>query len=231
MNPVRFQAFRLRMLGYSYNEIRKEISVSKSTLSLWLRDVVLSDKARKRLDSRMRSEGAKKLIALNKLQTHKAERRAHQMHTLAAKRVPKITKRDLLIIGAVLYWAEGYKRLHVRDGKERMGHTISFVNSDPVMIKAFLRFLREVIVIPDNTIHLTMRLHPHINEKIARKYWMNITKFPSSCFQKTTNMVSSASKGKRPYNRLPYGTLQVAVYNTVKFHYLLGLIKGVQAKI
>lgn len=230
MSAVRSQALRLRLAGKSYNEIHSALHIPKSTLSGWFRRVILSDSARNRLASRA-SLGSATLVKRNKMQTHKAEQRARETRALAKKKIPALTKRDLLIIGAVLYWAEGYKRLHIRDGKERMSHTISFVNSDPIMVKTFLRFLLEVLDVPTDGIHLTMRLYPHINEEYARKYWMRITKLPFQCFQHTTNMVSSASKRRRPYNRLPYGTLQVAVYDTAKFHHLLGLIEGVQARM
>lgn len=230
MNKVRDAAFRLRLAGHSYNEIHTALNIPKSTLSGWFKHVVLSDAARTRLASRTRI-GSATLIKRNKMQTHNAEQRAREMRASAKEKVPVLNKRDLLVIGAVLYWAEGYKRLHVRDGKERMSHAISFVNSDPAMIKAFLRFLLEVLDVSVDGIHLTMRLYPHINEGHARKYWMSVTKLPFQCFQQTTNMVSIASKGKRPYNRLPFGTLQVGVYDTAKFHYLLGLIEGVQARM
>ncbi|MFA5744981.1 MAG: hypothetical protein WC887_02090 [Candidatus Paceibacterota bacterium] len=231
MNPVRSQALRLRILGRSYNEIRKEISVSKSTLSLWLRDVVLSDKARERLDSRMRSEGSKKLITLNKLQTHKAEQRAKLMQSQGKKSLPALDKKDLALVGAVLYWAEGYKRLKIKNGKERMGHTISFVNSDAEMITVFVHFLREILGIPAEKIRLSMRLYAHINEDEARTYWIRVTSLPHKNFFKTTYLVSGASKGKRPYNRLPWGTLQVEVCDTAKFHYLIGMIEGVKKEL
>ncbi len=230
MDTVRSRALRLRLAGKSYNEIAKALSIPKSTLSSWFKHIVLSDTARLRLASRTQL-GSATLIKRNKMQTHKAEQRAREAHAVARKEIPVLTKRDVLIIGAVLYWAEGYKRLHIRDGKERMSHSISFVNSDPAMIKAFLRFLREVLLVSADALHLTMRLYPHINEGVARRYWMKIAQLPSSCFERTTNMVSIASKGKRPYNRLPYGTLQVAVYDTVKFHHLIGLIEGVQARL
>jgi len=230
MNEVRDRAFRLRLAGKSYNEIRNAIGVPKSTLSSWFKHVVLSDIARTRLASRTRL-GSATLVKRNKMQTHKAEQRAREARALAKGKVPVLTKRDLLIIGTVLYWAEGYKRLHIRDGKERMSHSISFVNADPLMIKAFLRFSQEELVVPVEEIHLTMRLYPHINEENARTYWKRVTGLPLSCFQRTTNMVSIASKGKRPYNRLPYGTLQVGIYDTAKFHYLLGLIEGVQSRL
>lgn len=227
---VRDAAFKLRLSGHSYNEIRVALNVPKATLSGWFKHVVLSDTARMRLAARARL-GSVTLIKRNKMQTHTAEQRAREIHASAKVQIPTLTKRDLLIIGTVLYWAEGYKRLHIRDGKERMSHSISFVNSDSTMIKAFLRFLLEVLKVSINQIHLTMRLYPHIDEENARMFWMSTTKLPFSCFQKTTNMVSLASKGKRPYNRLPHGTLQVAVYDTAKFHHLLGLIEGVQERL
>ncbi|HQT83042.1 MAG TPA: hypothetical protein PLW99_02755 [Candidatus Paceibacterota bacterium] len=230
MNTVRAKALKARIAGKSYNEIQKEFGVPKSTLSGWLKHVVLSDTAQARIASRARL-GSAILIKRNKMQTQKAEQRARETRASAKEEIPTLVKRDLLILGTVLYWAEGYKRLHIRDGKERMSHTISFVNSDPAMIKAFLRFLREVLSVSADAIHLTMRLYPHINEEQARTYWIGITKLPRIRFRPTTNMVSIASKGKRPYNRLPYGTLQVAVYDTAKFHYLLGLIEGVQARM
>jgi len=228
MNPVRSTALRLRILGKSYNEIRREIPVSKSTLSLWLRDVVLSDKARERLDLRMRSEGSKKLIVLNKLQTHKAEERARSIQSQGKRNLSTLDKKDLAFVGAVLYWAEGHKRLKVRDGRARMSHTISFVNSDAEMVSVFVRFLREILDIPSEKIRLNMRLYAHINENNARAYWIRATNLSQKHFFKTTYLVSGASKGIRPYNRLPWGTLQVEVCDTAKFHYLLGMIEGVK---
>lgn len=230
MNTVRARALRLRLAGKSYNEICDTLGVPKSTLSSWFKRVVLSDVAKTRLASRA-NIGTAMLIKRNKMQTHKAEQRAREMRTSAKKKIPVLTKRDLLIIGAVLYWAEGYKRLHIRDGKERMSHTINFVNADPAMVKVFVRFLQEILEVSPDEIHLTMRLYPHINEKSALKYWTEATGLLDPRFHPTTHMISSASQGKRPYNRLPYGTLQVAVYETAKFHYLLGLIEGVQMRM
>lgn len=231
MNPERARALSLRIKGKSYNEIKKEIKVSKSTLSLWLRDVLISDKARDRLNERMREKGAKMLIKMNKLQTKNAEKRAKVSCETGKQKVHILGQNELLIIGAVLYWAEGHKRLRVRDGKERMGHKISFVNSDPEMIRTFVRFLRECLNIPSDRIRLSMRLYAHINELAAKRFWLQASGLPESRFYKTTYLVSGASKKIRPHNRLPWGTLQVEVCNTSKFHYLLGLIEGVKEKI
>jgi hypothetical protein len=226
---VRNHALRLRMQGRSYSEIRKEIKVAKSTLSLWLKNIVISDSAKMRLKNREREGSVRGLIKRNKRQTHLAIQRARVaqetgMHAIQAS----IQKSDLCVIGAVLYWAEGYKRLVIRDGRERTGHAISFVNADPQMVRTFVSFLTHSLQIPKERIRLIMRLYPHINEEKAKRFWSRVTALPSSAFNKSSFLISSSSKNKRPYSRLPYGTLQVSVNNTEKFHYLLGLIEGVK---
>lgn len=228
MTRVRSHALRLRLQGRSYNEIRKELKVAKSTLSLWLRNVVLSDVARKRLVERERTLGAAALIKRNKMQTVNARKHALFVREQAKKLLFQLTDKEFLILGASLYWAEGYKRARVRDGKERTAHPISFVNSDPDMVRAFVWFLMRTLKIRRNDIRATMRLYPHINEHEALEYWKQASGLTKTNFKKTTYLLSVASKGHRPYNRLPHGTLQIAVYNTEKFHYLMGLIEGVK---
>lgn len=230
MNGVRDRALKLRLTGKSYNEINKVLGVPKSTLSGWFKDVVLSDVAKTRLMSRTRL-GSATLVKRNKMQTQEAGERARKIQSSAKKEIPVLTRRDLLIISVVLYWAEGYKRLKIKDGKERMDHKISLVNSDAEMVSTFVRFLQNILGISPEKIRLTMRLYAHINENEARVYWMRATGLPRERFFKTTYLVSGASKGVRPFNRLPYGTLQVEVCDTAKFHHLIGLIEGVKEKL
>ncbi len=231
MNPVRSKALQLRLRGFSINEITKKLGVPKSTLSGWLRNVVLSDAARLRIQSRVKQGVYNGIIKRNKLQTHVARQRVLQIRQEFKKLVPPLTKKDILLAGAILYWAEGYKRPLVRYGREITSHSISFVNSDPEMIRVFILFLIKVLHIPLENLRLSMRLYAHINEQDSMKYWQAITGAPESCFRKTTYLVSGASKGKRPYTRLPHGTLQVAVYSTEKFSQLMGLLEGVKEKL
>jgi len=230
MKRVREIALQKRLQGFSYNEIAKEYGVPKSTLSGWFGNVVLSDKARKRLSGRVREGVLHGLIKRNKEQTYLAQKRAASIQHQAKLQIQKLTRKDLMIVGAVLYWAEGYKRPILRGGIERTSHVISFVNSDPEMILVFIKFLLSVLEIPQNKLRLVMRLYPHINEQLALRYWMKITGLSRESFFRSTFLVSLASKHKRPYNRLPYGTLQIGVHDTNKFHQLIGLINGVKAQ-
>jgi DNA-binding transcriptional ArsR family regulator len=225
MNEVRAKALRLRLTGKSYNEIHQALGVPKSTLSGWMRDTVLSDTARARLVARMR-RGATVLIRRNKQQTHDARVRARLWHHAAMQEIPEPNQNELRIAGIVLYWAEGYKRLRVHHGRTVVAHIISFLNSDPDAVRVFVRFLREILHAPEEKIRATMRLYSHINEQSALRHWTKASGIPARRFAKTTYLVSGASKGVRPYNRLPYGTLQVFVNDTQLFYRLMGMIDG-----
>jgi hypothetical protein len=225
------QAMKLRLNGRSYNEINEKLGIPKSTLSDWFKDIVLSKDARKRLDDRVREGGLSVLLKRNKMQTHLAQARAKKNSKKAEKEIRRISKYELCILGASLYWAEGYKKLKVIDGKERTAHTISFLNSDPDMIKLFMRFLIEILEIEKENIKAIMRIYKGIDNRSALKYWSRVTGLNRNNFRKSLYLVSLSSLGKRPFNRLPYGTLQLEVANTEKFHYLLGLIEGIKKMV
>ena len=217
----------MRTAGRSYHEIHVALGIPKSTLSGWFKNLELAHEARARLDSR-KSIGTEVLIRRNKLQTANAERRAEEAKVQGRKEIARISADMLALLGTALYWAEGYKRLRMKDGKEKMSHTISFVNADEVMIRAFLKFLKDILNVDDRNIQLCMRLYEPVSEVAALRYWTKITGFPKENFRGTTYLVSVSSRRKRPFRRLPFGTLQVQVCNTQKFHQLLGMIEGVK---
>ncbi len=221
------EAMKLRLNGRSYNEINKKLGIPKSTLSGWFKDVVLNKEANNRLKRRMK-QGSLHLIKRNKTQTHLAWKRARKAQAEAKKEIGKLSKRDLMLIGVALYWGEGYKKLVVRGGKKRTWHNISFSNTDPGMIRIYIKFLNDILDISTENVKARMRLFEHINESRALNYWIKSTGLLKSNFQKTTYAVSISSQRRLPFNRLPYGTLCVEVANTNKFHRILGLIEGMK---
>lgn len=229
MNKKHSEAVKLRLTGRSYNEIQNIIGISKSTLSAWLRKVVLSDVAQKRLAERSKL-GTAQLIKRNKMQTHWARKKMLQIHKEASAEFPRVSSKDLLLLGTALYWAEGYKRLKKYGGIERTGHAISFVNADEEMIRIFIRFLKEILGVSADVITATMRLYPHINESVALTHWMRVTKLPIESFRKTTNLISISSRRKKAFNTLPFGTLQVVAARTEKFHRLMGWVEEMKKR-
>ncbi|MBI3305053.1 hypothetical protein HYZ80_01860 [Candidatus Parcubacteria bacterium] len=142
-----------------------------------------------------------------------------------------MTESDLRFMGCALYWAEGYKRLKTKNGRELTHHPVNLTNSDPALIQAFLRFLREICRVPEEKIRADIRIYEHHNETNLLNFWMRVTKIPRKNFGRAYYGVSKSSIGKRPYNRLPYGTIQVRVNDTQLFHRIMGWIEGVKRVI
>ena len=134
--------------------------------------------------------------------------------------IRSISKYELLLIGTALYWAEGYNR--ATRGK---GHEICFANSNPDMIKLFLRFLREIIHVPEDKLRVKIHIYPNIDEESAINFWSQVTNMPKERFH-ITQQISRASKGKRPKNSLPYGTLRLDVTRFQNFFKIQGWIDG-----
>ena len=217
----------MRMQGKSYTEIRKALGMSKSTLSAWFRHLVLSQEAQQKITSRSHAASINALLKINKQQTHLAEQRAKITRATSNKEIQNLSRRELLVLGAALYWAEGYKRPIFRDGKPKTSHPVSFTNSDPQMVKMFLKFLREICGTAEEKIKADLRIFDHQNEAHLLEYWAKITNLSYSNFGKVYRGVSISSQRKRPFNALPYGTIQIRVADTPLFHKIMGWIEGI----
>lgn len=215
------------MAGRSYNEITRLLNIPKSTLSGWFTDLELPGEATGRLKNRVRTASLRGLIARNKNQTTLAEARSKEMYGAGKKLIKNINKRDLLIIGVALYWAEGYKRPVVIKGKTRTSHRVSLTNSDPDLVLIFLRFLREICKVPDEKITIWVRYFEHQDPVYLLDFWQKKCNISYSNFRKTLQTVSISSQRKKSYNSLPFGVAQVSVNNTNLYHKIMGLISGI----
>ncbi len=221
-------ALKLRLSGKSYREINILLHVPKSTLSGWLSDVIISQELKVKIEERAHKKSIEGLIKRNKNQTFLAIKRASETRNKAALEIKTLSKSELLHLGIALYWAEGYKRSIVRNGRELTHHPVSLTNSDPALVKLFLKFLREYCAIPENKIKASVRLFPHQNEKELLSFWRKETGIAKENFGKTYYGISKSSTGKRPYNRLPYGIIQIVVADTQLFHRIMGYIEGIK---
>ena len=231
MRKEKEQALALRLQGYSYNEINAKLKIPKATLSGWFTGIVLSPRAQERIKNRVQAKSIAGLIKRNKLQTHLARKKSGEIRMAAGRQIKKLSKYELLLLGTALYWAEGYKKSIIRNGQERSYHAISFTNADPVMVKIFIKFLKNILNISNDKIQASLRLFQHINEKEALDYWQKITGLSPNNFKKTYYGISKSSQGKRPFNRLPYGTIQIRIGDTDNFHKIMGFIDGLVKQI
>jgi transposase len=93
------RAVELRQLGMSYSAIKKELKVSKSTLSLWLKSINLTEDKRINLTNLFkegRLKGAK-TRHLNRMQS------TREITQEAVKMIGNISKRELWLLGIMAY--------------------------------------------------------------------------------------------------------------------------------
>jgi hypothetical protein len=220
-------ALKLRLSGKSYSQITKFINVPKSTLSGWLSNVVISDDIINKINRRGQKKSIAALLRVNKRQTDLARSRVRLVRKSAEKEIKNLSDREVMLVGAALYWAEGYKRPIVKNGREITHHAVSLTNSDPDLVKVFLKYLK-ILDVPDSRIKITIRVFEHQNPERVESYWQKILKLPAENFLVNRVGLSKSSANKRPFNRLEYGVLQVRVYDTDLFYKIMGHIDGLQ---
>ena len=220
MHPYRQEATQLRLAGKSYNEIAKTLDVSKGSLSIWFKNLELTPTAKKLLEDKMRFAYRHGLFENNRRRTEAIKAENQKIRELSSNEIDSLSKYELLLIGTALYWAEGYNR------QDKIpSPSISFGNSNPDMVVLFLRFLREIMLIPEEKLRPFVQIHRNIKGESAVKFWAQICNIPKERFR-ITHQISRASKGKRPYNSLPYGTLKLNVNGRQNFFKIKGWIDG-----
>jgi transcriptional regulator with XRE-family HTH domain len=100
------RARELRRQGWSYNDILKEVGVSKSTLSLWLRDIPLTEEQIAALACKFRA-GRERFI--HKMRVRRDTRWA-AYHREAEEEYLTLSQDPVFMFGLALYIGEGTRR-------------------------------------------------------------------------------------------------------------------------
>jgi len=222
MRKDKQKAILLRRKGKSYNDIVKVLDISKSTLSLWLKNIKMPAMIKKKFWNETRNTWARNITKFNKERGKIAIQKAEQIQELALKDIKIISKKELLLIGSALYWAEGFKKSRWE---------VVFSNSDPLMIKLIMKFFREICKIKEGKFHATVQIHPNTTSQKSINYWSKIIKIPKQQFRKTYSKLTPSSKRKRAINILPYGTLRISVSDVEIINKIKGWIKGLENSI
>lgn len=170
------RAISLRQSGIGIKTIARELNISSSTASIWCRNIKLSEKQKMSLFEQAHDPfyGRRKENILK--QKEKCQKIIEKYKLQGINEVGSLSERELLIAGIALYWAEGFKK------DKRLG----FANSDPTMIRLFLKWLVHSCNVPKKHIRLRVGLNISHKHRIheVEKYWSNITEIPITQFQK-----------------------------------------------
>jgi hypothetical protein len=158
----REEARILRAQNMTLAAIATELGVSKSSVSLWVRDVPFTPSKRR--------YGPKR-------NTHPAsrarQRQIEDLNRLGIERIGTLDEQAFLVAGVALYAGEGSKT----DG------SVKFANTDPRMIAFFCSWLRKFFVIDESRLRAQIYLHAGLDLDAAEQYWSELTGVPRSQFR------------------------------------------------
>lgn len=200
----------LRAEGWSYNQIVTELNVSKSSVSLWCRDIALTEEQEQVLvERRLQGASSGKGGQTNKARAIEVRRGYQEQGRIKAHEGD-----NLHLLGCMLYWAEGAKNRR---------NNVHFANSDPQMMGLFMRFLRECFSISDTLMHI--QIHCHVDNDKAQleteNYWLTLLNLPRTALYRTQRLKSAG----RTTHYLEYGVCSLQVNSTELLQQILGAIQ------
>lgn len=217
---LKFQVCSLRKQGKTFRQISDTLGIALSTVHLWSKEIHLTQEQKEAINrqhllvmqgGRVRAQKAKRLIRqINELKIMKSE----------VSKVGTLSKRELYLLGAGLYWAEGFKK------DRRLG----FANSDPHMIKLILKWMIDIVGIDKKDIRFRVGINQSHKYRIDEitEYWVNTTGFSSQCFQKPYLQKTTWRK-KYPNSASYYGVLRIrANKHRNSYVQILGMIEGLR---
>ncbi len=158
------EAIALRLKGHSYGEILKLIPVAKSTLSEWFRSVKLA-KRQVHILTEKKKAGQRKGAAAKKKQ---CSARRQEIYDKARSQIGDLSEREVWLICAALYWAEGSKEKSYRTSRQ-----FDFSNTDPRMLRAVIYWLISILKIPEDQLKFEIYIHKNEEYRVREvlQFW------------------------------------------------------------
>ncbi|MGW4703236.1 hypothetical protein [Streptomyces sp. NPDC004285] len=173
-DDLRSRARELRLQGWTYDRIQAELGCSKSSVSLWVRDLPKPEPRYTDEERRARMNAG-----LARMRAARDEER-QETKRLARESVGSLSERELFFAGVALYWAEGSK-----DKPYRRSESLQFINSDPNVVTLYLRWLDLLGVAPDR-LRFRVSIHESAQVAEAERFWAELAGVDRSTFQKAT---------------------------------------------
>jgi hypothetical protein len=196
------KARALRAQNHTLADIARILGVSKSSVSLWVRDVPFTPTVRLRGPHR-RPHPA-----------HEAKlRQIEELNRAGRERLGILSDEALFAAGVALYAGEGSKT----DGEVR------FSNSDPKMVRLFCMWFRRFFNVDEKRIR--GRLYPHegLDLTAAVEFWSALANIPTHQFHKAYRAVPDPSIRR---NKHEHGCFSVGYACSRTHREVMGLVRA-----
>ena len=148
----------LRAQNRTLADIAQTLGVSKSSVSLWVRDVPFTPTLRLR-EPRRRPHPA-----------HEAKlRQIEELNHSGLERIGALSEEALFVAGVALYAGEGSKT----DGEVR------FSNSDPAMVRLFCAWFRRFFDVDEKRLRGRLYLHQGLDLTATEAFWSALANIPT----------------------------------------------------
>lgn len=170
----KLKAIELRKQGYSLNEITDRVGVAKSSASVWVRNIPLTLKAKKRLLTKI-TQGQILAAEVKRAKT-RLNLDLHYKEAIQLLSGQKLDKVNARIFCALIYFCEGLK-----DSSRGVG----FTNSNPLLIKAFINLLQKGFDADRKRFKACIHLHEYHDPVKQLNFWLKVTGFKKDQFIKS----------------------------------------------
>jgi hypothetical protein len=181
--------------------IATTLGVSKSSVSLWVRDIPFEVRQRRRVERRPHRQHVEKLTEMA------------DCDRLGLQRIGELSDDAFLAAGAALYAGEGSKR----DGK------VSFANTDPSMVAFFCGWLRRYFVIDETRLRVRVYLHEGLDLDAAEEYWSEVTSVPRVQFNRPYRAKADPTIRRAKH---VYGCAYVDYHSSRTHREVMGLVRA-----
>lgn len=162
----------MRKRGFSYSDIQNKINVPKSTIAYWVKRVSLTSEQRQKLKERrlqMAKFNAEKRIS-------KTSKLIEQIKASSAGDIQKISKRELWLLGIILYWRSR--------SQNDFKNGVRFTSVNPYLIRLFLKWLEDAGQVGREEITFDIFTLKNKKDSLEKtiNYWSKITGFSKRSF-------------------------------------------------
>lgn len=200
------KAVDLRQQGYSLYELRDLLNVRLATVQGWVRSIPLSIEAKNRIRQRILDGGKVARARAAVVNRQRVETRKQGIQEESRNVIHKMEWTPELgkLLCGVLYICEG--------SKYPAGRQLGFGNSDPRIIRAFLRLLRENFMTDERKFRCQIWHRCDQSLRILTRYWSEVTNIPVEQFY--SSKPDERTRGKPTLRKDYYGVCYVQYLST-----------------
>jgi transposase-like protein len=183
----KIQAIKLRKQGRSVPEIANELGVAKSSVSTWVRNVELSQSAKRTLLTKITAGqlagGRRRHEQTLGVEAHHYQTALVQLSSLTINKVHQ------QLLCALIYWCEGAKNVN----------NVDFTNADPKLITTFLHLFRATFLLDESKFRVSLHIHSYHDSKKQIAFWSKVTGIPQAQFNKPYQKANTGIQVRENY--------------------------------